>query len=202
MPPETLNSPAIFTLRVEMRSEWHAGSSRESRASADNRVHINHHDLPELSGKSVKGLLRDAFYDALAYGWLADADENALVALFGREGPDAEAQGSLRFTSATLDEATCTYLRHTPQALRHLFLLRHATAIDAQTGTAKDASLRTLEVVVPVTLFTTLTLNSNNTTLRQAFPGWLAAALPLIMAAGGKRRRGFGEVSVTLEPSS
>ena len=60
-------------------------------------------------------------------------------------------------------------------------------------------SLRAMETVVPLVLHAHLELNTTSTEIQQQFAHWLSSALPLITSVGGKRRRGFGDVIVTVE---
>lgn len=188
-----------FCLRFDLRSEWHVGTGREGGAYADSLVLKDQHALPMLSGKSIKGLLRQAFHEALELEWLKGADNHTLTQLFGCEGVRAQAQGALRISSATLSAAEIAYFNANPKDKAHLYLVRHATAIDCQTGAAKEGSLRAMETVVPLALHAHLELNNASAEIQQQFAHWLSLVLPLINSVGGKRRRGLGDVIVTVE---
>jgi CRISPR/Cas system CSM-associated protein Csm3 (group 7 of RAMP superfamily) len=183
-------------LTFNLKSEWHLGSGRDGGAYADNLVQKDHDGLPMINGKSIKGLLRCAFSEALKYQWLSQTSEETLANIFGREGTDLQAQGALKCDSATLNNSERNYFQHTPAAKEHLYRVRHSTAIDPMTQTAKEGSLRSMEVVIPMTIKSTLTLTTDNPDLYQHFFKWLELSLPLICALGGKRRRGLGEVLV------
>lgn len=188
-----------FCLTFDLRSEWHLGTGREGGAYADSLVLKDQHALPVLSGKSIKGLLRQAFHDAIELQWLDGADHHTLTQLFGCEGVHAQAQGALRISSATLSPAEIAYFNANPKDKTHLYLVRHATAIDSHTGAAKKGSLRAMETVVPLALHAHLELNTASTEIQQQFVHWLSLVLPLINSVGGKRRRGLGDVIVTVE---
>ncbi|EOZ5528694.1 RAMP superfamily CRISPR-associated protein [Vibrio metschnikovii] len=188
-----------FCLRFDLRSEWHVGTGREGGAYADSLVLKDQHALPMLSGKSIKGLLRQAFHEALELEWLKGADNQTLTQLFGCEGVRAQAQGALRISSATLSAAEIAYFTANPKDKGHLYLVRHATAIDSHTGAAKEGSLRAMETVVPLVLHAQLELNNASAEIQQQFAHWLSIVLPLINSVGGKRRRGLGDVIVTVE---
>lgn len=188
-----------FCLKFDLRSEWHVGAGREGGAYADSLVLKDQHDLPVLSGKSIKGLLRQAFREAVELQWLAGADTHTLTQLFGCEGVYAQAQGALRISSATLTPAEIAYFNANPKDKEHLYLVRHTTAIDSHTGAAKEGSLRAMETVVPLALHAHLELNTTSAEIQQQFAHWLSSVLPLINSVGGKRHRGLGDVIVTVE---
>ena len=188
-----------FCLRFDLRSEWHVGTGREGGAYADSLVLKDQHALPMLSGKSIKGLLRQAFHEALELQWLEGADNHTLTQLFGCEGVRTQAQGTLRISSATLSPTEIAYFNANPKDKEHLYLVRQATAIDSHTGAAKEGSLRAIETVVPLALHAHLELNATSAEIQQQFAYWLSNVLPLINSVGGKRRRGLGDVIVTVE---
>lgn len=192
-----MSSITCFELTFDIKSEWHLGAGREGGAYADNLVYKDGNGLPMLTGKSIKGLIRHAFREALSYGWLKDATEQDLNQLFGTEGSELSAQGILQFSSATLSPAEQDYFSKNKAAINHLFRVRHATAIESATGVAKEGSLRTLEVVVPMVLQAQLSLHAAPEQSSR-YLAWLKHALPLVCALGGKRRRGLGEVVVTI----
>lgn len=184
-------------LTFDIRSEWHVGAGREGGAYADSLVFKDPNGLPVLPGKSIKGLIRHAFREAFNYGWLEGATEDDLARLFGSEGAELSNQGLVHFSSATLSSPELAYFNENKEAIHHLYRVRHSTAIEQKTGVAKEGSLRTMEVAVPMTLSAPLTLQAAPKQAAQ-YQKWLKTALPLVCALGGKRRRGLGEVIVTL----
>ena len=59
-----------WQLEFSLLGDWHIGNGREGGAYADALVVKDHLGLPIINGKSIKGLLRQAFHDAFTYGWL------------------------------------------------------------------------------------------------------------------------------------
>lgn len=192
-----MNSIQHFDLTFDIKSEWHLGAGREGGAYADSLVYKDSHGLPLLTGKSIKGLLRQAFREALSYGWLTDATSQDINLLFGNESTGLDGQGLLQLSSATLSPAEQAYFNEHKESIRHLFRVRHSTAIEHETGVAKERSLRTMEVAIPMSLQAPLTLQATPEQIAR-YVTWLNTALPLLCAIGGKRRRGLGEVVVTL----
>lgn len=183
-----------WQLEFSLLGDWHIGNGREGGAYADALVVKDHLGLPVINGKSIKGLLRQAFQDAYNYGWLTDCTPAILNQLFGQEGTGLDAQGLIQLGSARLSPVELSFFQKNPSAQQHLYRVHHSTAINATTGVAQEGSLRSMEVVIPLTLQTELSLATQTV---WPFTKWLISSLPLIMAIGGKRRRGFGEVTVT-----
>lgn len=183
-----------WQLDFALLGDWHIGNGREGGAYADALVVKDHLGLPVINGKSIKGLLRQAFYEACEYGWLAGCTPEILERLFGQQGTGLAQQGLIQLCSARLSPAELHFFQQTPGAKQQLYRVHHSTAMNPETGVAAEGSLRSMEVVIPLTLQAELSLA---TPVDWPFAKWLMASLPLIMAVGGKRRRGFGEVSVT-----
>ena len=186
-------------LTIEILTPWHLGSVSEGGAYADILVNKNHDGLPIINGKSIKGLLRAACKESQAHQWVNGLADDAESKLFGKEGTDLFSQGVLEVSSATLSEGEEFYFREHPKAIQHLYRVDYNTAIDHDSGTAKDASLRSTESVVPMTLAAKLSLKSAKTEDNERFFEWLTVSLPLITAVGGKRRRGYGEAVFSLK---
>lgn len=183
-----------WQLEFSLLGDWHIGNGREGGAYADALVVKDHLGLPIINGKSIKGLLRQAFHDAFTYGWLTGCTPDILNQLFGQAGTGLKDQGLIQLGNARLSAAELQFFQQHPSARQQLYRVHHSTAMNPHTGVAQEGSLRSMEVVIPLTLQTELSLSTQT---EWPFAQWLSSSLPLIMAVGGKRRRGFGEVSVT-----
>lgn len=195
-------------LTLEIQSYWHIGNGKEAGAYADALVLRDFQGLPYLPGKSLKGLLREAFTLASDNRWFADAPKELVRLLFGDENRTGmEAQGLIQVTSATLTEEEQAFFSREPAARAQLFNVLASTAIDPDTGIAKTGSLRTTEVAVPMRLAARVNLNAGHPQYRanaglldKQFPLWLGQAVTLITELGAKRHRGLGRVVITVEP--
>lgn len=208
-------------LTVEFLNYWHAGSGRSSGYHLDALCERDSAELPILSGRQLKGLLRHAVHRAESWGWLADI---ALPAgplssheelLFGSrahsEQRNSTQPGILLTETAQLPRAEHEYLAHEENSeLRaELFGELFSTAIN-ENGSAQRYSLRGLEVSLPLTLHAGLRLDvttsapalrTQQETYIQTDAAWrvLETALPLLDALGAYRSRGLGEARVTLD---
>lgn len=196
-------------LHFDIHSFWHPGTGRGAGSALDSLVHRDSNGLPVLPGRTVKGLLRDAVYKAARLNWYEGDDPTN--SLFGQR-PDAQKKeqpqndnkpGTLRVSDACLPEDLTGYLLSengrdlVPGLYRSLF----ATAIDHESSTAKDKSLRGYEVIIPLGLIARV----DEVLDGHAPTDWqdkLCMALPLLRGLGSHRNRGLGRVLVTLERKS
>jgi CRISPR/Cas system CSM-associated protein Csm3 (group 7 of RAMP superfamily) len=196
-------------LQVDIRSYWHPGTGKGSTFSLDSVVNTGRNGLPRVPGRTLKGLVRDACERAEAWGWLADFSKPFTDTLFGERSGTPEAPldrvpeaGALRFGDAALPEAVAQYLTNDEDRAKlipELYREIHMSAIDRETGTARDRSLRGMEVVVPMQLQAPVDLVPGRE--GELEPGWqegLGRVLPLVEAVGAHRSRGLGRAVLSL----
>ena len=197
---------STLTLSFDIKSTWHIGSGEEGGAYADSLTLKSGDNLPFLPGRAVKGLLRDAFKQAEANAWftMPVGIESLVDYIFGSEGQSIDAQGILQVSSAELSATEQAYFIATPKASHELYQVQFSTAIDHKTGSAKEQSLRSIEVALPMVLHTQITINNHPDktaiTPKQVLT-WLAQVSTLITGIGAKRKRGLGQVVVTADVS-
>lgn len=188
------------TLQIDLKGYWHAGGGRGAGAVLDAVVHRDPNGLPVLPGRHLKGLLRDALARAEAWEWEGFAPGIA-ERLFGRPADDNRPSelGALRISDATLPAELAAWLAGEPgrRHLPHLFRSLYATAIDHDAGTARNKSLRGIEVVVPLALTARIEPVPGSTP-PQDWKARIEAALPLVDAVGAHRARGLGRAVLTL----
>lgn len=235
-----MTAPASRLLKLELHSFWHPGTGRGDGAAADAVVHRDADGLPELPGRTVKGLLRAACELSVAarVDWSLrtnPADKGGGVAwLFG--SPLAKAGGAepaitpatrirelerrryasqagrLRVESARLGESSVQqaawrgFAGKHPAALDHLRRTLATTQLD-DNGVAADKTLRSVEVLVPMTLHARLTFEAHPDDERGlAVAEWERLCKLLDQAArlflrgiGSGRNRGLGRCSASIE---
>lgn len=191
-----------LSLCFDIRSYWHPGTGRGSGSALDAVTHRGSDQLPALPGRSIKGLLRDCITRAATLGWYHGDDPTSTLFGWRPNDPDqarpasAPQRGCLRFSDATLPPAERDYLSDHPGLLAGLYRSHYSTAIDPASGTAMEASLRGIEVIVPLRLYCDVSLIPGT----EAAPQWqqqLTTALPLLRAIGSHRNRGLGRVHVS-----
>lgn len=189
-----------YLMTFDIKSDWHIGSGKEGGAYADALCLKDNAGLPYIPGKSCKGLLRDAFQLAANSEWF---EEEMVYHFFGVEDREGQTQqGMLQISSARLSNEEAHYIVSN-NATKHLYRVLQSTAIDHQTGTAQNASLRSIEVAVPMQLSANVRLNSSHpdftNELEQQFYAVLSDVVCLISEFGSKRHRGLGQVTVTVK---
>ncbi|MFZ2404577.1 MAG: RAMP superfamily CRISPR-associated protein [Methylobacter sp.] len=191
-----------MTITIDIGSYWHPGSGRGSGSHLDALVENDADGLPFISGRMLKGLLRDAVNRLEQWGQLAEfrADDVSLAeSLFGSRGYGKDNvprnltnPGKIKVGDAQLPEELHQWLAYKPHDAHRKQLYRevYSTAINTKTGAAEHHSLRGMQVVVPLQL--------------EARLEWIGAseagnwtqiigeALPLIRAVGAQRSRGYG----------
>lgn len=202
-------------LKIDIQSYWHPGTGSGRGSDVDAVAHRDRDGLPLLPGKTLKGILRDA---VSRWEQFAKTNNTSSLAeqLFGSL-PDAEPNrdndtkkrtqwlGSVRVSDAVLADDVRYYLIKSVKddegkhnLIPGLYRSIHATAIEHDTGTAVNKSLRGIEVVVPLTLYATLDEVPNAPYKVANWQGVIGQSLGLIQAVGAHRTRGLGRAVVTL----
>lgn len=215
-------------LQIDIRSYWHAGTGRGSGSHLDALVERDVDGLPFVSGKMLKGLLRDAVNRATSWDVLPVLQDktimppsiNVVELLFGSAGfgennvpSDETKPGVLKISDARLPAVLCDWLSGDTQEHRRwrgqLQRSVYSTAINSDSGVAKGGSLRGQEVTVPMQLESRIRLLPlvhqlpDELTRRFIIAHWseiVQQALPLVRAVGSNRTRGLGRACLSLQP--
>lgn len=188
-----------YQLKIAIQSYWHPGTGSGRGSDVDAVTHRDKDGLPLLPGKTLKGILRDA---VSRWEQFTQAQHTPSLAeqLFGA-GADADAKwlGSVRVSDAVLADDIRYYLLEDENLVAGLYRSIHATAIEHNTGTAMNKSLRGIEVIVPLTLYASLDEVPNAPYKVANWHKTIEQSLGLIHAVGAHRTRGLGRAIVTLE---
>lgn len=134
-----------LTYKITFLSDWHCGSGLSGGAEADATVIKDDRNLPYIAGKTIKGLLKEALEDMAEVNQCSKDDINAI---FGIEAYDKNDKKAF-FSNATLSEDEQEDI--TPALSDFLYRNIASTQIKPN-GTAKENSLRVMEVCIPITL--------------------------------------------------
>ena len=165
---------------IRMLGYWHCGSGQAAGADVDALVIKDKDGLPFIPGKTLKGLVRQAFEEIAAFKGESSVEGDRL---FGIPGG---APSKTYFTDAQIvekDEIIKDGLSE------WLYQTVSMTEIDSNTGTASDLSLRKIEVVVPCTLKGSILFVEDGSADK------IKDALRYIKAIGLDRNRGLGRCS-------
>lgn len=212
-----------FYLKMTLRSDTLFGSGEGFGAIIDNDIVFDEVGIPYIPAKRIKGCLRDAadetfrmFREAkLTFppqangGTINDTEReayyaNLLANVFGRGGGTT---GGAYFANLMIDEYDCNkaWLSYLSKQHKHILAkdaimdafttIRQQTAIDEETGVAKDQSLRTVRVARKgMVFYGEIRVSFDEPYIQEI----LALACLNLRHIGTSRNRGFGEVECCL----
>ena len=203
----------IYQLTLNIQNYWRAGTGRGGGSAYDEMVYRNSYGLPVLPGRTLKGLLRDACWRAEQWGHIGEGTTSQLFGMrFNHEGKSVDPNdksdrpyaGRIRVSSAELEEETRNYLQWRRQDDREDFegltanFYRTLSSTAIKDGSAKDQSLRTSEVTIPLKLVANITIRDGEKESAENYAKHLKKCLPLVRAVGNNRTRGLGRVQITM----
>jgi hypothetical protein len=189
--------------KITFYSDWHCGSGLSSGVGVNERVIRDQDGFPFISGRTMKGLLREA---AETIGTCLRGREEwdeFIHTCFGRGTGKGEsgrqdpprASGTCFFRNAELHEDVMCYIKAKPAAKALLFRQITFTAVNPG-GTAKDNSLRKAEVTVPLELFGVIDGCDKNCEEK------MKMCMRFVKRIGANRNRGFGRCTISYEPGA
>ncbi|SNQ52099.1 conserved hypothetical protein [Frankia canadensis] len=217
---------AILGYRLEMLSDWHAGSGNGRPRDVDRLIARDADDLPYVPAKTVTGLWRDGceivaraldetedgswsvFTDRLfgsqAAVGISRRSRAATSAPQGAGLPAAPLPAALSIRAARLSAGLRAALRAADPAVRQaVTFVKPGVAIDPRTGRAVDRMLRFEEQARGgVDLTGILTLDPEGTfdeDARRYATALLLAGACLVEQIGAKRRRGNGRCRLSVD---
>ena len=175
-----------------MLSDWHVGSGLDAGADADLLVLKDENSLPYLSGKTIKGLLKNALLEMSELAHQSDLKDK-IDKIFGKEVKKDDkiigsVSGNIFFSNAYLNKDEQEEII-TNNLSKNLYKNIASTAINGK-GVAKKNSLRTMEVCVPVVLYGEIEGEEIDLDL-------LEKAFKWTRHLGVSRNRGLGRCKIT-----
>jgi len=160
--------------KITFYTYWHCGSGLSGGSSSDAEVLKDDENLPFVPGKTLKGHLREA---AELLG-----DSEFVSKCFG-EADDKP--GRCRFDDATLP------ISMKKNESKYLYHRLSATKIDPESGTAENDTLRSIEAVVPLTLYGSIAGLEDDEVEK------MISAMKLVKRIGLRRHRGLGRCDIS-----
>jgi len=208
--------PDTFSIQIKMTSDWHVGSG-VGRGEIDSAVQRDQDDLPYIPAKTLTGILRDGCEQvalALDNGEERGKWHDWVNFLFGDQ--PALAEGAIEtepqpaiisIQSAYLETKLRDALSKKKQLASAITFVKPGVSIDEITGSAKPNFLRFEEVVRVGAVLTSQTCNLDfseipdiNDNQKRVSYALLIAGAQMVDRLGGKRRRGNGSCTITLNP--
>ncbi len=159
---------------------WHLSSGLSGGARLDSLVVRDEMGFCFVPAKTLKGVLSEL---AVEMGCSAKFRQEC----FG----EAKHAAKCHFSNATINDATKNALKN-QHLLPLLYAKIPATAIDEDTGSAKEGSLRQIEVVKP------LTLSAKILKVPQQHASQMKILLKSLKRMGLSRNRGFGRLKIEI----
>lgn len=187
--------PEILTVQLDLLEFWHCGGDTKGLGAP---VERDSSGLPFVSGRRLKGMLRDAVECCERLG---QAPSGCAIRLFGGPVPDEGGAGgfrpaSLRVSDARLPQGLRAWLAVPKnEACRRALFRELFFAEEATPKAGRDFRLRGLEVAVPVALEAEIALIGEASAVSD-WAGIIATALPLAVAVGSHRSRGLGRCAL------
>ena len=176
---------ADINYTITFFSDWHCGSGLSSGSESDTLVKKNKDELPFVPGKTIKGMIKEAAKD------LFEGDEDYAAFIEGCFGTKAEKDTQkpdyqFFYSDAELPIDEASYFKSNPIEKNKLYRNLPSTRIEEKTGIAKNKSLRTMEVTIP------LKMNGTITNIPDDHLDKMIDCMNMIKRLGVKRNRGLG----------
>ncbi len=184
---------------AEFQTYWQISTGRGAGHFMDAVIDQDVNGLPYVSGKTLKGLFRSATEKIEAWQPESQPVTDLLFGSVTQQARRHETQaGCLSFSNLQLSGIEIEQLNQHPHLKRMLTQSVSNTQIDVLSGVAKDKSLRTQQVAVPLTLEGEITLSEQaSLSMAEAFKTLERAAV-FVTHVGAKKSRGYGQVKITL----
>lgn len=179
---------------LTFHSYWHCGSGLAAGADVDLLVVKDANELPYVPGKTLKGLLREAaenlqHFNPEKYG---QADLDTCMGKLETDSKNLK-KGTCFFSNATLIKAEHEVLAVRSDLRDFLYDSISATAIDPETETAREHSLRKMQVTIPCQLEGCI-LNVEDECMTL-----LVDSMRMIKRLGVGRNRGLGRCTMKVK---
>lgn len=181
-----------ISYRLKFRSDFHIGSGAGLPGVIDNGLKYDINGIPEINGKTIKGIVRDSVENLIyLYG---DTDgQKILDSLFGQEGDDITC---FRFSSPGIEDRYVNRIKNNPFLQKTISSIRAHNHIERETLTAKENALFFTEVSPYFIEYTGKILQRKDIDkkMEDKLLFYLLSGLRFVTHIGGNRRRGNGLV--------
>lgn len=170
---------------IRFFSDWHCGSGLSAGADVDAVVVKDGNGLPYVPGKTIKGLIKEAYNQFNKY--IPNIKSHLVNEIFDNGNKE---EIVVFFSNAELSELTKEQIVK-DRLVQFLYRKLSSTEIN-ENGTAKKGSLRKTEVVIPCSL------KGQILNIPKEYAENIAKAVSLIKRMGFNRNRGFGRCEIRI----
>lgn len=185
-----------YQLRIQLLSDLCVSDGGVYNSSLDIDICHDEYGFPYIPGRRIKGCLRECALELLDWG-----KDIPIKKIFGGEG---DAKGAVSIRNAYLEnydelrkqveQHRNSLLFHPQNILSHYSYLRTQTAVNKETGTAKDKTLRVMRVAKKDLVFIA------ELEMDEAYKSMFKDILAVFHSMGISRSRGLGEIKAELIP--
>ena len=184
-------------LIIRLLSDLCTCSGDTHNSLVDTDVVYDENGIPYIPAKRIKGCIREVAQEMVELG-IADAEMHEI---FGKEGQQNSASSlsnayieNYEKVTAALKKCHHAELKSPQNVLNQYTYMRTQTAVNSETGTVQENSLRRIRVVKRGLVFTA----ECNWNRKVSFPELLGQAVSLVKHMGMSRTRGLGLVEMEL----
>ena len=189
-----------YQIRIELLSDLCVSDGGVYNSMLDTDICQDEYGFPYIPAKRLRGCLRECAQELMDWG-----DTINVAKMFGKEGNSAAAVRLGNAYPEGYEEKKGEAVRnmgnpvfHPQNVLNHYTYIRMQTAVNYETGTADDTSLRTMRVANKGLVFLAeAELSGGKETVEK-----LRDCCSLLTHMGIARTRGLGEVKATMEPAA
>lgn len=175
---------------LKFKSDFHIGSGSGIPGIIDNGLKYDCDGIPEIQGKTIKGILRDAIENLVHVN--KDTQEIIKI-IFGNEGDDITC---FRFSTPGIENKYIKKIKGNKTIQKELSHIQSHNSIDSKTLIAKDGALFFSETAPSFLEYSgnISQTKSVDTNIEEKALFYLICGLRFVTHIGGKRRRGNGMV--------
>lgn len=175
----------MLKYKIQLLSDWHIGSGLSAGVESDAEILKDDNNLPFIPGKTIKGLLKAALEE------MPNIDQKIIHAVFGYEEQDKTDPKTIRTHRGTAFFSNATLAKDEKEEITfkmadYLYRNISSTKINER-GVAKNKSLRTMEICMPVVLNGEISGITNEKEEKA-----ITDALKWVRHLGVNRNRGLG----------
>lgn len=190
----------MIKIIADIESYWQISTGRGAGHFMDTLIDTDQHNLPFVSGKTLKGLFRDALNKLEIWQEIQPSyTENYFGSATQEKDRHNTSQGSLYFSNLQLLADEINALNENETLKSHLTKVITTTSIEHETGIVINKSLRSQQVAVPLRLEGEISLEKLNQEDKKIAFKKIQQASSLVTHIGAKKSRGYGQVKWTLE---
>ena len=181
---------------LKFKSDFHIGSGSGIPGIIDNGLKFDCDGIPEIQGKTIKGILRDAIENLMHVN--KDTQDIIIKIIFGNEGDDITC---FRFSTPGIQVKYIKKIKGNKNIQKRLSHIQSCNSINRETLIAKVGALFFSETAPSFLEYSgnIFQIKNMDENVEEKVLFYLVSGLRFVTHIGGKRRRGNGMVRFEIE---